>query len=174
MPDRSPAASSAAPSRPAWRSRPLQPIVPASRAPSGENRARFPGADGGSPSVFTVVPITTVRPSRRAASIAANTSALIGPPLLLIPELVEDAAGQGGLAFARGQVDRGGEAVLALDPHLDLVGAALHGPGEVVDGQLVPDLEPVVGLLVDDKWEQALGDQVAPVDAGEALGGAAR
>src|SRR4029450_8297666 len=117
MPDRSPAASSPAPSRPAWRSRPLQPIVPASSAPSGENRARFPGADGGSPPVFTVVPITTVRPSRPAASIAANTSALIGPPLLLIPELVEDATGQGDLAFARGQVDRGGGAAPSLAHH---------------------------------------------------------
>src|SRR5215211_4085563 len=77
MADRSPAASSPAPSRPVLRSRPLQPIVPASRAPSGPNSARLPGADGGSPSVRTVVPMTTVRPARLDSSSAANTSALI-------------------------------------------------------------------------------------------------
>src|SRR5215217_6944715 len=207
MADRSPAASSPAPSRPVLRSRPLQPMVPATRAPSGPNRARFPGADGGSPSVRTVVPMTTVRPSRRAASTAANASRSIGSPprrasrftgaplrgspdpsgrtpphsrsgflggpfalLLLLAELVEDAAGQDDLALAGGQVEGGGEAVLALDPDLDLVGPAGHGPAQVGHGELVAHLEPVVGRLVDGEREQPLGDQVAPVDAGEALG----
>src|SRR5215211_5440866 len=168
MPDRSPAASSPAPSRPALRSRPLQPMVPASRAPSGANRARFPGADGGSPSVRTVVPMTTVRPPCLACSMAANTSALT--LLLPLPELVEDAAGQDDLALAGGQVEGGAEPVLALDPHLDLVRPAVDGLPDAGDGQRVADLEPVVGRLVDAQRDQALGDQVAAVDAGETLG----
>src|SRR5918999_5175210 len=45
--------------------------------------------------------------------------------------------------------------------------ARLPGAG---DRELVADLEPVVGLLDDGEREQALSDQVAPVDAGEALG----
>src|SRR5215218_4364366 len=93
MPDRSPAASSPAPSRPALRSSPLQPMVPASSAPSAANRARFPGADGGSPSVRTVVPMTTGRPSRLAAATAASTSVSMGP-MLAEPGHRQAVAGQ--------------------------------------------------------------------------------
>src|SRR5215218_6298773 len=89
---------------------------------------------------------------------------------LLLPELVEDAPGQGDLALTGGQVEGGGEAVLALDLHVDPLRPARHGVPEAGNGQLIADLEPVVGRLVDQEGEQALGDQVAPVDAGQALG----
>lgn len=85
-------------------------------------------------------------------------------------EVVHHAAGDHHLTLTGGEVEPGAERLLTLDLHLDLVRTAGDRLPEPTDRQPVAQLQPVVCVGVDVERDEPLCDQVAAVDAGEALG----